>query len=370
MSAAGSQKNIVLQQVPIVSTSSTSANVSTVPVSTTTTALNKIQTINAANLTPQQQRVLIQNLKQQQQSSNTQPQIQIKTVQIVGGKNSQQPQHQQQSTLSAICNQNFTIGTAQQQQIGIAKTLAAVITKDNGTQQQQQQQRLPNQQAIARIIKTNPQLKSESSANNVRVVTNTPTKQIISLENLMQKQSGALRIGAGANPIKVNANVQARAQTHLYQQQRQPQFTIVSVPQSVNNNIITLSGTNMTMGQRVITTQAGQGHVGSSGAVRATQTITPSSVGRVLTPGTKVLTTKTVAAHSTSSPSPIRIINAAGQTSNFSLANLQGKQVILATTNKPLMTAVKAQLPSSTQEESTNSIVDSHTVKIQHTNVS
>uniref|UniRef100_A0A1A9VEW9 DEUBAD domain-containing protein n=1 Tax=Glossina austeni TaxID=7395 RepID=A0A1A9VEW9_GLOAU len=234
-------KNLIGQQhqVPIVSTSGTSANVSTAAAPTTTTALNKIQTINAANLTPQQQR----------------------------------------------------------------------------------------------------------------------------------KQSGALRIGAGANPIKVNANVQARAQTHLYQQQqRQPQFTIVSVPQSVNNNIITLSGTNMTMGQRVITTQAGQGHVGSSGAVRATQTITPSSVGRVLTPGTKVLTTKTVAAHSPSSPSPIRIINAAGQTSNFSLANLQGKQVILATTNKPLMTAVKAQLPSSTQEESTNSIVDSHTVKIQHTN--
>ncbi|KAL9895826.1 uncharacterized protein ACN2A1_006419 isoform 1-T2 [Glossina fuscipes fuscipes] len=366
LSATGSQKNIVLQQVPIVSTSGATANISTAPAPTTTTALNKIQTINAANLTPQQQRVLIQNLKQQQQSSNTQPQIQIKTVQIVGGKNPQQPQHQQQSTISAICNQNFTIGTAQQQQIGIAKTLAAVITKDNGAQQQQQQ-RLPNQPAITRIIKTGPQLKNESSANNVRVVTNTPTKQIISLENLMQKQSGALRIGAGVNPIKVNANVQARAQTHLYQQQRQPQFTIVSVPQSVNNNIITLSGSNMTMGQRVITTQAGQGHVGSSGAVRATQTIT-SPVGRVLTPGTKVLTTKTMAAHSSSSPSPIRIINAAGQTSNFSLANLQGKQVILATTNKPLMTAVKTQLPLSIQEESTNSIVDSHTVKLQHTN--
>ncbi|KAI9580077.1 hypothetical protein GQX74_000865 [Glossina fuscipes] len=237
LSATGSQKNIVLQQVPIVSTSGATANISTAPAPTTTTALNKIQTINAANLTPQQQR----------------------------------------------------------------------------------------------------------------------------------KQSGALRIGAGVNPIKVNANVQARAQTHLYQQQRQPQFTIVSVPQSVNNNIITLSGSNMTMGQRVITTQAGQGHVGSSGAVRATQTIT-SPVGRVLTPGTKVLTTKTMAAHSSSSPSPIRIINAAGQTSNFSLANLQGKQVILATTNKPLMTAVKTQLPLSTQEESTNSIVDSHTVKLQHTN--
>uniref|UniRef100_A0A1B0B380 DEUBAD domain-containing protein n=1 Tax=Glossina palpalis gambiensis TaxID=67801 RepID=A0A1B0B380_9MUSC len=237
LSATGSQKNIVLQQVPIVSTSGATANISTAPAPTTTTALNKIQTINAANLTPQQQR----------------------------------------------------------------------------------------------------------------------------------KQSGALRIGAGVNPIKVNANVQARAQTHVYQQQRQPQFTIVSVPQSVNNNIITLSGSNMTMGQRVITTQAGQGHVGSSGAVRATQTIT-SPVGRVLTPGTKVLTTKTMAAHSSSSPSPIRIINAAGQTSNFTLANLEGKQVILATTNKPLMTAVKTQLPLSTQEESTNSIVDSHTVKLQHTN--
>uniref|UniRef100_A0A1A9X1J7 DEUBAD domain-containing protein n=1 Tax=Glossina brevipalpis TaxID=37001 RepID=A0A1A9X1J7_9MUSC len=371
LTAAGSQKNIVLQQVPIVSTGGTVANISTAPVPTTTTALNKMQTINAANLTPQQQRVLIQNLKQQQQSIN-QPQIQIKTVQIVGGKNSQQSQQQQLSTISATCKQNLTIATPQhqQQQTGIAKTLAAVITKDNSAQQQQQQQqRLPSQPTIARIIKTNPQMKNETTNNatNVRVVTNTPTKQIISLENLMQKQSGALRIGASSNPVKVNPNVQARAQTQLYQQQRQPQFTIVSVPQSINNNIITLSGTNMTMGQRIITTQAGQGHAGSSGAVRATPTITTSSVGgRVLTAGAKILTTKALAAHSTSS-SPIRIINAAGQTSNFSLANLQGKQVILATTNKPLMTPVKAQLPSSTQEQNANTVVDGHTVRLQQT---
>uniref|UniRef100_T1P7G8 MarB protein n=1 Tax=Musca domestica TaxID=7370 RepID=T1P7G8_MUSDO len=72
-------KNIILQQLPVGSSTSVvvTPTTTTTSVSATTTlsGSNKIQTINTTILTPQQQRILMQNLKQQQQQQQySQPQ--------------------------------------------------------------------------------------------------------------------------------------------------------------------------------------------------------------------------------------------------------------------------------------------------------
>lgn len=373
----------MLQQIPVASSSVvvTPSQSTTTSVATTTISGNKIQTINAKNLTPQQQRVLIQNLKQQQQQQQSinQNQIQFKTVQLVSNNST--------ATNTGNRVQTVTMATTQQQQQQNAgKPTLVMVSQDNGTTQQQN---------ITRILKTtSPQIKTEvntagTGTTGTRVITSS-SGQIISLDSLIQKQGGTLRItGTGNNTQtiktqqqqqKLVTNVQQQQQQVKQQQQQQPQqFAIVSVP----NSIISLgSNTNFTVGQRIITTQAA-GTTNTTSLVNLNTTkVTPSIVstgaGRVITAtaaGTKIIKQATNSATGTGN---IRVINAVNQTtSNINLATLQGKQVVLAS-GKTLNTITKAQLQATQQQQQQNVVqtpqgsivIGGQTVKLQQGNVS
>ena len=379
MGQATQSKNIILQQIPVASSSVvvTPTQTSTSAAAISTISGNKIQTINAKNLTPQQQRILMQNLKQQQQQQHQQSnqqtmnqnQIQFKTVQVIGNTTATQS-NATGRTQSAIVNMATNQPTT-------PKTVV-VVSQSNEAQQQQQN--------ITRILKTNSQLKSEissSTAQGTRVITSS-SGQIISLDSLIQKQGGTLRLaGTGnAQTIKTNqhlANViqksQQTQQQQLKQQQTQ-QFAIVSVP----NSIISLgSNSNFTVGQRIITTQAGSSNTSSLVNLDTTK-VTPSVVstgaGRVITAtttGTKIITKQPGSAVQ---PGNIRVINTINQTGNINLATLQGKQVVLAS-GKTMNTITKAQLQSQqqqqqnvTQAQTGSIVIGGQTVKLQQGNVS
>ncbi|XP_065355025.1 nuclear factor related to kappa-B-binding protein [Calliphora vicina] len=363
----GQGKNIVLQQIPVASSSVvvTPSQAATISSTTTTISGNKIQTINAKNLTPQQQRILIQNLKQQQQQQNQQQtinqnQIQFKTVQLVGSASATQAN-------MAGRAQTVTMATTQQQQ-NTPKTAVVVVSQDNGTQPQQN---------ITRILKTtSPQLKSEMSAataGGTRVITSS-SGQIISLDSLIQKQGGTLRItgtGNAAQTIKTT-NMLQKSQQHqqVKQQQQQPQqYAIVSVP----NSIISLgSNSNFTVGQRIITTQAGSSNTTSLvnlDTTKVTSSVVSTGTGRVITAtaaGTKIITKQSSAG--SAAAGNIRVINTVNQTGNINLATLQGKQVVL-TSGKTLNTISKAQLQQHQQNvvqtQQGSIVIGGQTVKLQ-----
>ncbi|KNC31430.1 hypothetical protein FF38_04317 [Lucilia cuprina] len=360
----GQGKSIVLQQIPVASSSVvvTPSQATTVSSATTTISGNKIQTINAKNLTPQQQRILIQNLKQQQQQQTiNQNQIQFKTVQVVGNTSANQT--------------NLTGRVQTVTQHNNPKTSVVVVSQDNATVQQQN---------ITRILKTtSQQIKSDitgATGAGTRVITSS-SGQIISLDNLIQKQGGTLRItGTGNNTqtIKTNqqhltANVMQKSQQQQVKQQQPQQYAIVSVP----NSIISLgSNSNFTVGQRIITTQAGSSNTSTLVNLDSTK-VTPSVVstgtGRVITAtaaGTKIITKQTPA--TSTSTGNIRLINTVNQTANINLATLQGKQVVL-TTGKALNTISKAQSQQQqnvVQTQQGSIVIGGQTVKLQQGSVS
>ncbi|XP_037821372.1 nuclear factor related to kappa-B-binding protein [Lucilia sericata] len=355
----GQGKSIVLQQIPVASSSVvvTPSQATTVSSATTTISGNKIQTINAKNLTPQQQRILIQNLKkqQQQQQQTINPnQIQFKTVQVVGNTSANQT--------------NMTGRVQTVAQHNNPKTSVVVVSQDNATVQQQN---------ITRILKTtSPQLKSDITGAGTRVITSS-SGQIISLDNLIQKQGGTLRITGTANntqTIKTNqqhltANVLQKSQQQQVKQTQQ--YAIVSVP----NSIISLgSNSNFTVGQRIITTQAGSSNTSTLVNLDSTK-VTPSVVstgtGRVITAtaaGTKIITKQTPA--TSNAAGNIRLINTVNQTANINLATLQGKQVVL-TTGKTLNTISKTQSQQQqnvVQTQQGSIVIGGQTVKLQQGN--
>ncbi|KAM7362929.1 uncharacterized protein ACRADG_000035 isoform 1-T2 [Cochliomyia hominivorax] len=388
----GQTKNIVLQQIPVASSSAVvvtpSSQTTTSTVATTTISGSKIQTINAKNLTPQQQRVLIQNLKQQQQQQQqhqqqtiNQNQIQFKTVQVVG------------NALNTGRTQTLTMATTpqqqQQQQQNTGKTTMVVVSQDNGGGTT-----ATTQQNVTRILKTSasPQLKSEisgttgpvtvSGGGGARVITSS-SGQIISLDSLIQKQGGTLRISGTGNPTPLNKTnqqqVTTKSQQQVKQQQQTQQFAIVSVP----NSIISLgSNSNFSVGQRIISTQAGGSSNNTSTSLvnlnttKVTPSIVSTGTGRVITAtaaGTKIITKQTPTSGTTGN---IRVINAVNQSaSNINLATLQGKQVVLAS-GKTLNTITKAQLQTAQQQQQQNVVqtqqgnivIGGQTLKLQQGN--
>lgn len=381
-------KNIVLQQIPVGSASTsvavTPTTTATTTVSSTTTLSsgggNKIQTINTTNLTPQQQRILIQNLKQQQQQNNVinQNQIQFKTVQVVASSN---------AGVSAASQQQHNIIQRTTQQ-STPKSMV-MVSHDNGTPQQN----------ITRILKTSPQLKSEAGSNTTSRIITSSSGQIISLDSLIQKQGGTLRITGAVNPagggMVKTANVQQQLNTAILQksaqlqaqqpkqtqsQQQQQQYAIVSVP----NSIISLGNSgNFTVGQRIITTQATSGtSFNTSSMVNVDGTkVTPGIVSaqrRVVTTagGTKILTKTGGIPVTTSGAGNIRVMNAPNQQSaaNINVGTLQGKQVVLAT-GKTVTAINKVQINTNQQhnivQTSAGSIViGGQTIKLQQGSVS
>ncbi|XP_075145697.1 uncharacterized protein LOC142220441 [Haematobia irritans] len=326
-------KNVVLHQIPVgssvvVTPPTTSSSTSISGSATSLSGGHKIQTINTTSLTPQQQRILIQNLKQQQQQQNNainQGQVQYKTVQVVG---------------SSAANASQQQGIIQRPQSTTPKTVVMVPQDNSGGSQQQQ--------TITRILKTSPQLKSEAAANTTSRVITSSSGQIISLDSLIQKQGGALRITGSLNPttgVKTNAGQQLNTTIlHKPQQQQQTQqhankqqYAIVSVP----NSIISLSNSgNFTVGQRIVTTQAATSGSFNTTMVNVDSTkVTPSIVSVGGVGGQRRLITATSTAGGT------KIITKAGN-----VGTLQGKQVVLAS-GKTVTAINKAQLTGQTQQQ-------------------
>lgn len=372
-------KNIIFQQVPMASTSGVSTPTNTMTIASSTNTISggsRIQTINTTNLTPQQQRILIQNLKQQQQQSQTinQNQIQFKTVQVVSN-NASQPNIIHRSQALTVASSSSAATSPQ-----ITNKSVTAVSQDNGA--------VPQQTTLNRILKTTSQLKSETTTSNVgnRVISNS-SGQIISLDSLIQKQGGALRItgAGGAGILKTNGNQQIATTMFqkVQQQQQQPtkqqgqqQFAIVSMP----NSIISLGNSNnFTVGQRIITTQA-------TGAPNTTMVnvdgtkVTPTAVSTgqrriVTTPAGSKIATKSTIAVGSSTAGNIRVLNTVNQTGGINLATLQGKQVVL-TSGKTVTAINKAQMQNTQQQSnilqtsSGSIVIGGQTIKLQQGNVS
>uniref|UniRef100_A0A1I8NRC0 DEUBAD domain-containing protein n=1 Tax=Stomoxys calcitrans TaxID=35570 RepID=A0A1I8NRC0_STOCA len=354
-------KNVVLHQIPVGASSVVvTPTTSTTVVSASATSLsggNKIQTINTSNLTPQQQRILIQNLKQQQQQQQnnviSQNPVQYKTVQVVG---SSVTTSQQQTIIQRP--QTITVAAAAPQP-STPKTVVMVPHDSGGSQQHPQQ-------TITRILKTSPQLKSETASSTTSRVITSSSGQIISLDSLIQKQGGALRITGTLNPtgtVKTNAGQQLNTtilqkpqqQQHQQPKQQQQQYAIVSVP----NSIISLSNSgNFTVGQRIITTQAAASGSFNTSMVNVDNTkVTP---GIVSAGGQRRIVTTTSTAGGT------KIITKAG---NVNVGTLQGKQVVLAS-GKTVTAINKAQLSNQQQQNVVQTtaggiVIGGQTIKLQ-----
>ncbi|XP_073838718.1 uncharacterized protein [Musca autumnalis] len=391
-SSVAQGKNIVLQQLPVGSSTSVVVTPTTTTATSASSTLsggssNKIQTINTTILTPQQQRILMQNLKQQQQqqhqtSNINQNQLQFKTVQVVTSGSASTTQQQQQNIIQR-----------QPQTITLAAQQSTNTNRDNVSAQQQN---------LTKILKTTgqqqQQQKSSEATSNptaARIITSSGA-QIISLDSLIQKQGGTLRIAGNVNPttvVKANKQLNTTILQKIPQQQlqqqtkppqsssQQPQYAIVSVP----NSIISLSNSNnITVGQRIITTQANSGSVNTSfvnvDATKVTPGIVTTASGqrRVLTTagGTKIITKAGTATAAAAAGSNIRVLNTNNQqvsSGNINVTTLQGKPFVLAS-GKTVTAINKAQIvnpPSGqniVQTSSGSIVIGGQTIKLQQGN--
>nr|XP_014097055.2 uncharacterized protein LOC106622416 isoform X1 [Bactrocera oleae]XP_014097056.2 uncharacterized protein LOC106622416 isoform X1 [Bactrocera oleae]XP_014097057.2 uncharacterized protein LOC106622416 isoform X1 [Bactrocera oleae] len=339
--------------------------------SSTPSLAEKVHTINTTNLTSQQQRALLQNIKQQQS-------IQLKSVQVFPS-DSTSPQTQSQM--------NQVVSRAQTMAV-----LPSVATSDVAVGQQASNKgvavMVPQAQSLPRVLKvgsTNSQSQQKqqamaiagndtpvgTTASGTRILT-TSTGQIISLESLLQKQSSNVSLktnfSGGVGAIVKNVHSASISQ----QQQQQPQlmtstgntttYTVVSQARNVNTHRPTASQTSDGVSTTTKTTLVSGG----------TGRIFVSAGGQLTTPQiTKVLGKAGVTTNSSTTATTggnIRVIkntsNMGGVSNSFNVTSLQGKQVVFAA--KPSTTVAK-NVGSSSQVQQIHSagvVIGGQTLKL------
>ncbi|XP_012161990.1 uncharacterized protein LOC101457654 [Ceratitis capitata] len=328
-----------VQKAIVSAASSVGSQTATTPI---TTLNDKVHTINATNLTSQQQRVLLQNIKQQQKQN-----IQLKTLQVVSGSpTTSQAQSQVQQVVSRA--QTLTMlpslasGAATAGQQHNSKPIAVMVSQTQGlsrvlkagstnTQSQSQQQM---------ITIANNDSPTAETAGGTRILT-TSSGQIISLESLLQKQSGSglLKVNPSSSAGTIVKNLQT---TNILSQQQQPQlmtstgnattYTVVSQPKSSNTHRVTTAQSSESL--NVVSGGAGRILVSPGGQ------LTTPQIARVL--GKAGVATNSLASSSVGGNN-IRVIKNASSVgsagNSFNIANFQGKQVVFAT--KPTTTVSK-----------------------------
>lgn len=270
--------------------------------------LSKLQRIGAtSNVTTQQQQIVIQNIKLQPQQSlqssasvMQQIPIQFKSMQVMAGGN------QSSSTNKSTENE----------------CVPSIVQNIISPSLQQRQQQVPN---FGRIIKTVSPLKSiESGGTNIgqRIIsTNSGNCQIVSLENLLQKQGGALRLRSCLPTIVKRAThpINSVTTTTIMVEPLSERATVVTAtPQLINPNIITCAKTK------------------SDVSTDNNKTVSPqllntftANLGRVV--ATAGSTTAKIISKSGAAAGNVRVLSSGGQIgNNLNFVTLQGKQVMLA----------------------------------------
>lgn len=351
----------------------------------TGTTTGKVQTVSAASLTPQQQQNLLQSIKQQQirvqnQQATATPQQQSLIMkqqqvlqQIQKQLQQQQLQQQQPGALKpgqSLLGINATVVSQVQTNQTSGNPTVARIVKPQLVQQQQLQLQQQHQQpqliqmshgtgnnmvtTVTTVRTSGANVITTTSAPMMAKVLTNSTGQIISLENLLQKQGGGNTISGGTTLRVAGAKP---GQTSLIQLAGAPgsqiaQYAVVSQgPQG--RNLISLATP-----QRLITTQASTSTVsttmsqlrktGASNIVQQQQqnqqqqhqqpklmqvSQTISGTGQQLV-NAKVLGVQ--APYRMKAPNTttgIRMMNA----SNLNIAHIAGKPVIIA--SKPVTSA-------------------------------
>lgn len=334
-----------------------------------TPAAEKVHTINTTNLTSQQQRALLQNLKQQQN-------IQLKSVQVVPSDSSNP---QAQSQINQVVSRAQTLAV-----------LPSVVNSDGAVGQQASNKSLavmvPQTQSLPRVLKvssTNSQSQQQqqamaiagndtsvgTTASGTRILT-TSTGQIISLESLLQKQSSNVslktNISGGVGAIVKNvhsASISHQQQPHLLTSTgNTTSYTVVSQARNVSTHRPTTSQTSDSVSTTKTTLVSG-----------GTGRIFMSTGGQLTTPQiTKVLGKAGVTTNSSTTATTggnIRVIkstsNLGGVSNSFNVTSLQGKQVVFAA--KPSTTTAK-NVGSSAQLQQLHSggvVIGGQTLKLQ-----
>lgn len=339
--------------------------------SSTPSLAEKVHTINTTNLTSQQQRALLQNIKQQQQQQS----IQLKSVQLVSS-DSTSPQAQSQmnqvvsraqtlAVLPSVATGDVVVGhqannKALAVMVSQAQGLPRVLKVGSTTSQSQQQQ-----QAMTISANDTP---VGTTASGTRILT-TSTGQIISLESLLQKQSS--NVSLKTNPSGGVGAIVKNVHTASISQQPQlvtstgnaTTYTVVSQARNVNTHRPTTSQTSDGVNTSTKTTLVG----GRTGRIIV------SAGGQLTTPQlTKVLGKTGVTTNSLTTATTggsIRLIKSTsniGSVSNsFNVTSLQGKQVVFAA--KPSTTVAKNMGNSSQAQQihSAGVVIGGQTLKLQ-----
>ncbi|XP_054738052.1 uncharacterized protein LOC129244444 [Anastrepha obliqua] len=380
-------KTIFMQQTPTTAVIQKSAGSAAASVGSQTsastlpaTSTGKVHTINATNLTSQQQRALLQNIKQQNQQQQN---IHFKSVQVVSSGNATpQTQTQQVEQMHQVVPRAQTLtvipslasGGIAGAQSANSKAVAVMVSQGQGisrvlktgtTNAQSQQQAI--------TISTNDSAVTAATAGGTRILT-TSGGQIISLESLLQKQSsgGSLKISPSSNVGTIVKSVQTS--NVIQQQQQQPQlmpstgntttYTVVSQARSVNaqrsNTTQAADSTNTSTKTTLVSGGSGRILVSAGGQLTAPQ------IAKVLA---KTGTTTNSVAGATTAGGNIRLIknatNVGSVGGSFNISNLQGKQVVFAT--KPATTVTKnvGNSGQPQQIQTTGMVIGGQTVKLQ-----
>ncbi|XP_011176500.2 mucin-4 [Zeugodacus cucurbitae] len=333
--------------------------------SSTSSLAEKVHTINTTNLTSQQQRTLLQNIKQQQS-------IQLKSVHVVSS-DSTTTCTQSQINQAVSRAQPLTVATSDvvvghqannkalavmvSQAQGLPRILKAGSTNSQPLQQQQTMTIAASDNSVG------------TTASGTRILT-TSTGQIISLESLLQKQSSNISVktnlSGGVGAIVKNVH------TSNISQQQQPQlvtstgntntYTVVSQPRNVNayRPATTQTTDGVNTGTKTTLVSGGTGRI----FVSAGGQMTTPQITKVL--GKAGVTTASLT--NATAGGNIRVIkntsNIGSVSNSFNVTSLQGKQVVFAA--KP-STNIAKHVGSSAQVQQipTGVVIGGQTLKLQ-----
>lgn len=328
----------------------------------------KIQTINASNLSAQQQRILLQNLKQQS--------VHFKTVQILSSNAT--PQQQGSSTVrlgtapgttmkvatpivKTTAQHNKTVSVVASQ----AQNIACLLKASNALSPQQQQQN--SKEAITNIL---------PESTETRTSINDSTGQIISLEGLLSKQGKTLRVTNAKAPPPQGSIIQLTSGIGQHvDNATASQYTVVSQPR----NVITvgtpyqLNSSQANSATAVFTTSIPMSvapkYITTSGKIVTSSGhhVQPISAQTVLNSSIfgKTTVVPVSAAYTTSGTGGLRVIST-GTSANFNIANIQGKQVILS--SKPSVGSISSTASQTQKNPNPAIILGGQTAKL-HGNV-